>query len=157
MEIERKYLVRQLPQKLEQYEFLDIEQGYLNEKPVMRIRRMNEEYRFTYKSKENGQSGQPVCVSQEVELPLTAEAYEHLKKKTDGILIEKTRYRIPYDTHVIELDIFHGMYEGMIVAEVEFSSVEEAETFEPPDWFGQNVSGDIHYSNAWLAVQNKKT
>lgn len=152
MEIEKKFLVRRLPSNLTQYEAWNIEQGYLNEKPAIRIRRVNGDYILTYKSKEECQNGTPVCVSREEELPLTADAYEHLKTKTDGHLIEKTRYRIPYETHVIELDIFHGAHEGIVVAEVEFSSIEEAEHFVPPDWFGQNVSDDYHYSNAWLAA-----
>lgn len=152
MEIERKYLTDVLPENLEQYEALQIEQGYLCETPVVRIRRMNEDYILTYKSKKDSSEAQPVCVNQEVELPLTAEAYAHLKEKIDGHLIEKTRYRIPYGSYVIELDVFHGTYDGMVIAEVEFPSVSEAEVFEPPDWFGRNVSDDYHYSNAWLAT-----
>lgn len=153
MEIEKKYLADVLPEHLEQYESLQIEQGYLCSTPVVRIRRMNEDYILTYKSKKDSPEGHPVCVNQEVELPLTQEAYTHLKEKIDGHLIEKTRYRIPYGAYVIELDVFHGTYEGMVIAEVEFPTVKEAEHFEPPRWFGRNVSDDFHYSNAWLATK----
>lgn len=152
MEIEKKFLVKRIPEHMEQYEALQIEQGYLSENPVIRIRRMDDVYVLTYKSRMKEDAQNDVCVNREVELPLTRQAYEHLKKKTDGVLVEKTRYRIAYQQHVIELDVFHGKYEGMIMAEVEFASEEEAECFVEPDWFGENVSGDYHYSNAFLAA-----
>ena len=86
---------------------------------------------------------------------LTRESYQHLIGKIDGVLIEKTRYTTCYPSggHIykIELDIFHGHYEGMVLAEVEFPSEEEADQFVPPDWFAENVSDDCHYSNAYLA------
>ena len=154
MEIEKKFLVKQLPEHLEQEDSVPIEQGYLNVKPVIRIRRLGDSYILTYKAKQDG--NKDVCVNEEVELPLTKEAYEHLKTKIDGCLVEKTRYRIQYNKHCIELDLFHGKYEGMILAEVEFSSVEEADSFEKPDWFGENVSEDYHYTNAYLAMKDEE-
>lgn len=151
MEIEKKFLVRQIPEDLDSYDHSEIEQGYLNRTPVIRIRKMDEAYILTYKSKADHGEHSAVCVNQEVELPLTREAYEHLKEKIDGCLIEKTRYRIRYQKFTIELDLFHGRYEGMTLAEVEFQTEEEAETFMPPSWFGDNVSGDYHYTNAFLS------
>lgn len=152
MEIEKKFLVRKCPDDLECYPSSEIEQGYLSGEPVIRIRRMDAEYILTYKSKNGIEHFDNICVNQEVELPLTKEAYEHLKEKVDGAIIQKTRYRIAYDGHMIELDVFHGKYEGMIIAEVEFANMEEAEKFVKPDWFGENVSGDFHYANAYLAL-----
>lgn len=152
MEIEKKYLVKTVPERLEQYEALQIEQGYLNTRPVLRIRKCGGDYILTYKSKVDKTIADPVCVNREVELPLTEEAYLHLREKTDGCIVEKVRYRIPYREHTIELDVFHGKYEGMVLAEVEFATQEQAEDFEAPDWFGENVSGDFHYSNAYLAT-----
>lgn len=156
MEIEKKFLVRQLPDDLEQYEHSQIEQGYLNEKPAIRIRKKGEEYWFTYKARVDAAGKDPVCVNREVELPLTKEAYEHLRTKIDGFLIEKTRYRIGCGQYVIELDVFHGTYEGMILAEVEFPTEQEAQAFVPPDWFGENVSGDYRYSNVSLALSGRE-
>lgn len=156
MEIEKKFLVRQLPDDLEQYEHSQIEQGYLNEKPAIRIRKKEEEYWFTYKARVGAAGKDPVCVNREVELPLTKEAYEHLRTKIDGFLIEKTRYRIGCGQYVIELDVFHGTYEGMILAEVEFPTEQEAQAFAPPDWFGENVSGDYRYSNVSLALSGRE-
>lgn len=151
MEIEKKFLIRQLPKHLEQYDCTEMEQGYLSDNPVVRIRKEEDTYVLTYKSRVPCSGREPVCINEEVELPLTRDAYEHLKKKIDGRMIEKTRYRIHYMDRLIELDVFHGAYEGMTLAEVEFATEEEAERFVPPDWFGENVSGDRHYSNAYLA------
>lgn len=152
MEIEKKYLVKQLPKNLEQYESWELEQGYLCAHPTIRIRRKNEEYILTYKNREKDRAIPHLCVAEEVELPLTKESYEHLKKKMDGKCIHKTRYRIPYQTYVIELDVFHGDYDGFLLAEVEFSSIEEGEAFQPPQWFGEDVSGKYEYTNSYLAL-----
>lgn len=90
MEIERKFLIKKelLPAELESYPFHEIEQGYLCTNPVVRIRRQDDEYYLTYKSK-------GLLSREEYNLPLTQEAYEHLRPKADGIVISKTRYLIP--------------------------------------------------------------
>ena len=88
MEIEKKYLVNRMPEKLEQYDRWEIEQCYLCAHPVIRVRRKNDQYLLTYKNRPGSQSSEEtssLCISQEVEVPLTREAYEHLKKKADGI------------------------------------------------------------------------
>ena len=145
MEIERKYLIPTLPDNLEQYPCKQIEQGYLATDPVVRIRRSNDKYILTYK-------GRGMMVREEFELPLTKESFEHLKPKTDGIFIEKTRYLIPYtDTLTIELDIFHGRLAPLVLAEVEFSNVDEANAFIPPAWFGEDVTYSPQYHNSNLS------
>ena len=89
---------------------------------------------------------------EEYNLPLTAEAYEHLKPKADGILITKDRYVIPEkDGLFIELDVFHGEYEGVLLAEVEFPSEEVAVEYEGPEWFDDEVTFDSRYQNNNLA------
>ena len=114
MEIERKYLIRELPENLETYAYHDIEQAYLCTAPVVRIRRQDDRYILTYKS-----SG--MMAHEQYNLPLTREAYEHLKAKADGNVITKRRYLIPLDDVLtIELDLFSGTFAGMILAEVEF-------------------------------------
>ena len=87
----------------------------------------------------------------EREMPLTKDSFFHLKEKCDGICIKKTRYCIPYQNYMIELDIFHDRYEGLILAEVEFDSVEESKLFEKPSWFLEDVSGKVDYTNSYLA------
>ena len=152
MEIEKKYLVGEIPSNLEGYDKWEIEQCYLCSRPTLRIRKKNEDYILTYKNRQSKSEDQ-LCVSIEEEFPLTREAYEHLKAKADGKIITKTRYRIPYEGHIIELDLFHGYYDGFVLAEVEFESVEESKEFIPPDWFLDDVSGDYRYTNSYLANQ----
>lgn len=150
MEIEKKFLVDQLPEDLTGCEVWQIEQYYLCTHPTIRIRRKNEQYILTYKSRIPEQE-EALCVAEETELSLTEEAFEHLREKCDGNGIYKTRYRIPYDPWLIELDVFHGAHEGFYLAEVEFATVEESRDFTPPDWFGKEVSGDYRYANSYLA------
>lgn len=143
MEIERKYLVKYLPENLEKYEQKRISQGYICTNPVVRIRRSNDDYFLTYKSR-------GLMAREEYEMPLTAEAFEHMLPKIDGILIDKVRYMIPLDEkHVAELDIFQGTLTPLRLVEVEFESIEEANEFVPPAWFGDDVtnSGEYHNSN----------
>ena len=93
MEIERKFLVKKLPESLGQYKKREIEQAYLCNDPVVRVRRDNDKYYLTYKSK-------GFIAREEYNLPLTKEAYEHLLAKADGLIITKNRYEIP-DGNVI--------------------------------------------------------
>lgn len=140
MEIERKFLIKEMPD-LSAYEHKDITQGYLNTSPVVRIRRDGEKYYMTYK-------GAGLLAREEYNLPLNQEAFEHMLPKCDGKIIDKTRYLIPYGKFTIELDIFHGNHAPLIMAEVEFESIDEAEAFEAPDWFSEDVTNDKRYHNS---------
>lgn len=145
MEIERKYLVDTIPQNLEQYKSLAIEQAYLCTEPVVRIRRQDDDYYLTYKSK-------GLMVREEYNLPLTREAYLHLKEKADGTVIVKTRYHIPLnDRLTAELDIFHPPLAPLTLVEVEFPTEEEAQSFAPPTWFGEDVTFSRKYHNSELS------
>ena len=144
-EIERKYLVKQVPENLASYPFHEIEQGYLCTEPVVRIRRQDEEYYLTYKSK-------GLMIREEYNLPLTKDAYFHLREKIDGRLISKRRYLIPLDPYTIELDVFHSPKDDLILAEVEFPSEKDALTFTPPDWFGEDVTNSSLYHNSRLST-----
>jgi CYTH domain-containing protein len=145
MEIERKYLVKALPKNLESYPYKDISQGYLCTEPVVRIRRSNDKYTLTYK-------GKGLMVREEYNLPLTAEAFAHLKEKIDGILIEKRRYLIPLnDGLTAELDIFAGNLAPLRLVEVEFETEAEANAFLPPEWFGEDVTFSTRYHNSTLS------
>ena len=145
MEIERKFLPAKPPEHLERFQKHQIEQGYLCTNPVVRIRRSDDEYYLTYKSK-------GMLAHEEYNLPLTAEAYEHLKPKADGRIIEKTRYLIPLnDKLTVELDVFADDLAPLILAEVEFSSEEEANAFVPPAWLGEDVTFDRRYHNSTMS------
>ena len=145
MEIERKFLIKKLPDNLTSYKARQIEQAYLCTDPVVRVRRDNDDYYLTYKSK-------GMIVREEYNLPLTKEAYGHLLAKADGNIITKTRYEIPEkDNLTIELDVFEGKFDGLLLAEVEFASEEEALGYIPPEWFGEDVSNSTKYHNSTLS------
>ncbi|NCB94502.1 MAG: CYTH domain-containing protein [Clostridia bacterium] len=147
MEIERKYLIEndKIPKELEIYPHKEFEQAYLCTSPVVRVRKEGEDYVLTYKSK-------GLMVREEYNLPLTKESYEHLLAKADGIVITKTRYVIPQDMDLkIELDIFHGKYQGLVLAEVEFPTEKMAEEYCPPEWFGEDVTFSTKYHNSSLS------
>lgn len=144
MEIERKFLLKELPEHLEQYPVRQLEQGYLCTGPVVRIRQDNDKYELTYKAK-------GMMVREEYNLPLTKEAYEHLREKIDGRLITKKRYMIPYEAYTIELDVFEGDLAPLVLAEVEFPTEEEANHFVAPDWFAEDVTFSKLYHNSFLS------
>lgn len=161
MEIERKFTIKALPEPLSRYKALHIEQGYLNTEPVLRIRRQNEDYILTYK-------GTGLLAREEYNLPLDAASYAHLKEKCDGNIISKTRYCIPLPDPaftpdcpkelipkelLIELDIFDTPFAPLIMAEVEFASVEAAKAFIPPEWFLKDVTLDPAYHNSNMSKQ----
>lgn len=140
MEIERKFTIKQLPD-LTPFPCKKIVQAYLNTDPVIRIRRENDDYYLTYK-------GSGLLAREEYNMPLNKEAFEHLLPKTDGIVISKTRYCIPYEKYTIELDIFEDQLAPLIMAEVEFESKQEALDFVMPEWFLEDVTNDIRYHNS---------
>ena len=143
-EIERKFKIKEMPE-LSAYPFKSLEQGYLNTKPVVRVRKEDDTYYLTYK-------GKGFLEREEYNLPLNKESYEHLIAKADGKIIKKKRYLIPYKNYTIELDVFEGELSPLVFAEVEFESKEDALAFVPPAWFGEDVTEDKNYSNAHLAL-----
>ena len=146
MEIERKFLVSALPAGYDQYPSHQIEQAYLSTDPVVRIRKEDDQYYLTYKSK-------GLLAREEYNLPLNQASYEHLLTKADGIILTKQRFRIPLPgiSYTAELDIFSGRYEGLMLVEVEFETEEQAKAFLPPDWFGKDVTFSGEYQNSRLA------
>lgn len=149
MEIERKFLVKALPDNLEQYPCHHIEQAYLCTGPVVRIRHLDDAFILTYKS-----GG--MMARQEVELPLSKKAYFHLREKADGTVISKTRYVLPLPNDLkIELDLFEGMLEGFVMAEVEFPTVEDANAFVPPEWFSKDVTFIHDFHNSHLSAMDE--
>lgn len=145
IEIERKFLVKKIPDNLDTYEKIDMTQGYLNTDPVVRVRKENDDYVLTYK-------GSGLLSHSEYNLPLNKEAFEHLLKKCDGIIISKSRYKIPIENNLTaELDIFKGDLDSLKLVEVEFDSVEEANNFTPPEWFGEDVTTDGRYHNSYIS------
>lgn len=145
MEIEKKFIPKDLPKDLENFKHHKIEQAYLNTAPVIRIRKQDNDYFLTYK-------GSGMMAREEYNLYLNKESYNHLLTKADGNIITKTRFLIPiHDGLTAELDIFEGKFAGMLLVEVEFESVEQANSFIPPEWFGDDVTNDKRYHNSYLS------
>ncbi len=161
LEIEKKYIIDNL-EKVMEYVNLDsckkvyIEQGYLSSTPTIRVRKFNDEYCITYKSRIKSNETSDVIVNKEVELPLTEESYNNLLKKIDYNIVTKTRYIIEIENGLkAELDVFEGKLKGLVMVEVEFKDEEEARIFNKPDWFGKDVSALKEYKNLYLAqVEN---
>lgn len=169
VEIERKFTVKELPVDLEKYPFHEIEQAYLNVNPAIRVRRQDDIYYMTYKCKDPSLYSGDNIGQTEYNMPLNRESYEHLKAKADGNIITKKRYLIPLNedafdaefekagvnldrgTMKIELDVFEGVFEGRVLAEVEFPSEEAAKAYKAADWFDEDVTGDIKYSNSQMS------
>ena len=135
---------------MEEYTKLHIEQAYLSTEPVVRIRRQNDTFILTCK-------GPGTLSREEREMTLSEEAFNRLLAKAESNIIEKDRYRIQYGAHTIELDIFDGSLSPLIIAEVEFSSEDEAMAFQPPAWFGEEVTYDKAYTNASLSKRKDET
>ncbi|HEX8490121.1 MAG TPA: hypothetical protein VF626_03815, partial [Chthoniobacterales bacterium] len=138
---------RKLPGDLASYSSTEISQGYLvstDDGLQVRLRQKSERYSLTYK---RGLGN----VREEREVALTAEQFATLWPATAGKRLVKTRYEIPFGDRVVEIDLYGGKHEGLVVAEVEFDDEESAINFRPPDWLGDDVTGDPRYSNQLLA------
>jgi CYTH domain-containing protein len=147
MEIERKYLISQLPKDIDTYPHKTIKQGYISTSPVIRIRQIDDLFILTIK-------GKGLLAREEHELILTENEFINLSHKVESRIIEKTRFYIPLDPYTIELDLFHADLEGLILAEVEFDSLEDAHNFLPPTWFGEDVTHDYTYQNSNLSKKD---
>jgi adenylate cyclase len=147
MEIERKFLVSEVPATLKPQRVLTLSQGYLRlpeGKNEVRIRRSDDGYYLTVKSG-------VAMVRQEVEVAISSVHFDAIWPLTLDRRISKSRQLIAYREHTIELDVFTGSRAGLVIAEVEFQSVEAAQAFQPPDWFGREVTDDPAFANRNLA------
>jgi adenylate cyclase len=147
MEVERKFLVSERPE-LDDADSEEIDQGYLavGEDGEVRLRRKGERRLLTAKM--------GVGLSrEEAEVELDREAFERLWPLTEGRRLHKRRHVLPREGLEIEVDVYAGELEGLVIAEIEFDSEEEARAFEPPDWLGEDVTGDPRYLNETLAAE----
>jgi CYTH domain-containing protein len=159
MEIEKKYVIKNVPLQLCPYDYYDLEQAYISTNPVIRVRHLNDRYILTVKSK-------GLLAREEFEMDIDEEAYKKLLTKAEGNIISKRRYVIPlsainkqpenqflsdFSDLKLELDIFHGLFQGLIYGEVEFKSTSDAEAFVAPDWFSQDVTLNPAYHNSSLS------
>ncbi len=144
MEIERKFLVKELP-NLKGVKYSEIKQGYFSITPEKRVRKMDDKYFLTEK-------GEGDMVREEKEWEIDEETAQKYFDSSKTYIIEKRRYYLPYGEYTIELDIYSGKHQGLIVAEVEFESEGKAFDFIPPKWFGEDITKDKSYKNMVLAL-----
>lgn len=146
IEIERKFLVsgnfRDAVIRAER-----IVQGYLCAAPdkTVRVRIRAEKAFLTIK----GASDKAGLVRSEFEYEIPVADAEALLTLCESGVIDKVRHLVPFEGHTWEVDVFHGCNEGLVVAEIELTS--EDESFERPDWLGEEVTGENRYYNSMLS------
>ena len=145
-EIEKKFLVKEIPNNIEQYECIHMEQCYISISPVIRLRKENEKFLLNIK-------GNGLMIRKEFEIEITEEEYNKLILKRETPFINKVRYKIPIKNNfVAELDIYNNKLYGLITVEVEFRSEKELLNFISPDWFGKDITFDKRYKNVYLSL-----
>ena len=146
MEIERKFLVKELPD-LSGAKSSEIMQGYVSISPEVRVRKLDDKYYRTEK-------GEGTVVREEREWEISSKEGEALFASVQTNVIVKTRYYIPCGKYTAELDIYKGKFSGLCVVEIEFPTLDEATAFVPPVWFGEDVSEKKEYRNKNLAQKD---
>ncbi len=153
MEIEKKYLIKKLPDTLNDNKRYVIEQAYLSDAPVVRVRKRVSpekcEYFMTVKS-----TG--MFAREEVESDISEKTYNVFLQEAKGNVITKERYILPLEKGLkAELDVFKGVFEGVIMVEVEFPDEEAAKKFTPPDFFSDEVTFDKRFHNSNMSKMSK--
>ena len=147
-EIERKFLVRKDGSyKAMASSHSHIRQGYMACKgATVRIRLRDDKTYLTIKgpSRNGGMS------RFEFEREILVEEADEMFKLCVGGVIDKTRWIVPYEGHIFEVDEFHGINDGLLFAEVELKT--EDEHFEKPPFLGPEVTGNRHFYNSHLLV-----
>ena len=154
MEIERKFLVRELPD-LTGLAVKMIWQGYLTamSAPVEVRVRVTAGGPARVTAKESVQGKGAVRLEEEAEVP--ASLASMLQRACGSQHLEKARYLIPLGEQMAELDVYTKPAKFPNVVEVEFSDVESASAFVPPAWFGDEVTGDDTYANRHIAARSR--
>ncbi|QNH22045.1 CYTH domain-containing protein [Xanthomonas sp. GW] len=152
IEIERKFLVTGDGWRAAAHRVIPMAQGYINDQAAMdsgaqkasvRVRIQGEEAFLNLKSRELGHT------RQEFEYPLPLDDARALLALCVGGLIDKRRHLVQHQGHLWEVDEFLGDNAGLVVAEIELQSADEA--FAKPDWIGSEVTDDARYYNLALA------
>ena len=157
MEIERRFWIEKAPALQKKREKREILQGYCNDpenKEKIRIRKI------VYENKKKTEYIKTIkhgkwLVREEIESKMTAQTRKQLRTEAQKISLSKTRYFLPYKKNTIELNIFHENLEGLILAEVEFDSIEESKTFKIPARFGPEITEYKESTSHYLAKHGK--
>lgn len=146
-EIERKYLINDADWHKTAIRGSSLRQAYLARNDGISVRvRIRDERHATLTIKSRSVALQ----RHEFEYAIPLEDAAVLLEQRIGRVIEKTRYEIPTNGLKWEIDVFHGVHSGLIIAEIELQH--EHQTFERPSWLGREVTGDARYYNSSLAT-----
>ena len=148
IEIERKFLVGNLPADLAEHDKKTIRQGYLivtDDGTELRVRQKGDHFFQTIKSGEG-------LSRTEIEIELTRAQFDALWPHTENRRVSKIRHTVPLGEHTAEVDVFSGALDGLILVEVEFATEAASGQFVPPNWFGEEVTENKGYKNKRLAV-----
>lgn len=147
-EIERKFLLGEQID-LKNIDWVEINQSYIGVNPVSRVRKMGNKYFYN-------QKGTGTLVREENEKEISEDTYNKIIKYRIGRTINKLRYRIPLDNELVaELDYYLDDLSPLVTVEVEFKSLEDANAFVVPNWFGKEITEDVRYKNDNLAVATR--
>lgn len=146
LEIERKFLVKKGgAYKSTAFSCSHIRQGYIPaEGATVRVRTRDDKAFLTIK----GKTDVSAIARYEFEKEILMSEAENLFKLCQGGFIDKHRYLVKCGDHTFEVDEFHGDNDGLVMAEVELESVDEA--YEKPEFLGLEVSTDKHFRNAYM-------
>ena len=147
IEIERKFLVKSEEFKENSFAKNEISQGYLNSNPerTVRVRIKGNQGYLTIKGKGN-ETGRSRW---ELEKEIPVDEARLLLNLCESGIISKTRYEVKFGNHVYEIDEFFGENQGLVIAEIELQSEDEA--FEKPDWLGKEVTNNEKYYNSFIS------
>lgn len=151
-EIERRFLVKKLPDGFESAEFVEIKQGYLaiTSDREVRLRKVcsNDSPTKYFMTVKVGVGEERLAPEEEI----TKDFFEKFWPCSDGFRISKTRYFVHVEYYSTEVDFFHGKDEDHRHVEVEFLTDAECKAFVPPDWFGKEVTDDPRYNSRSIAL-----
>ena len=159
MEIERKFLLSSLPDLNKAYRYR-IEQAYIETEPVIRVRQRADimedgsldKARYILTVKTGG-----LMAHEEFETDISKEAYDRLLAKSCGNVITKDRHVLKLgDGLKLELDIFHGAFEGIVLAEIEFPDEKTAHDYTPPAYVREDVTMDGRFHNNRMSRMNSE-
>jgi adenylate cyclase len=146
-EIERKFLVKRPPEGWKRRSSSQIVQGYFpvtGKNVEIRLRRKGSQHFLTVKGGHGRRRSE-----EEIEIPQAK--FRALWPLTGPARISKRRYKIPYNRHTIEVDVYDGPHRGLMTADIEFDSTRESRSFQPPDWLGPEITDNREYANERLA------
>ncbi len=149
VEIERKFLVRNQEYREEAATSFEMVQAFLSTDPdrTVRVRKIGEQGWITIK----GRTGAGGTTREEWEYAIPGEEATGLLEICLPGAIHKTRFTVPFGSHVFEVDEFHGDNQGLILAEVELQAADES--FQKPSWLGKEVTGSPEYYNSQLSIK----